>query len=599
MGEGNYTKAKAAMGMTVMLPPNIELNLRTFVTLVNQLVTILNSSKTGLDDLQGLIANGTVAPAQDKARQLEGLLADASGRIDLLYASLDRVSTIYGINVEPMRQELRVLATTVKEYQSRLADLKVLLQETDLRTETSLSLSVTPDPVWVEKNVTITGQLTSLGVGLAQKVVDVWVAAPAYSRFRVTADKNGAFELTYHVSSDPQLSFLKVFASYVPAGNDTSTLRPATSQVMVVTINYYPAILTITTSSDNVHVLQEFTAQGTLADSSGHPMASESVQLMIDNSSVTAQTNQDGTYQANLSFPAGASEGPHDLYARFNSTSGVYASASSEKIPLQLYYLTPSISPAVGELLAFSGQVLHMNGRLELGSDALSQGSVVAYLEGRELGRAVSDANGFFSMTFIVPLDVTGDNTLRLVYVPKAPWFASTTSSVLLRVLDTAMTVLCVGVVACIGLIVVGNPFRPRSQLELPRAPQITQEPKTLVEEETEARTIATPQLTPLRAADLSKFDDPRVCIRETYWATRQVLAEILHEPGRLSETHREYFARVAKTMQTEASTAFSSLTRLFELAEYSQHPLSRTEAAEAIDDGMLVSESIGVKTMP
>jgi hypothetical protein len=202
-------------------------------------------------------------------------------------------------------------------------------------------------------------------------------------------------------------------------------------------------------------------------------------------------------------------------------------------------------------------------------------------------------------MTFIVPLDVTGDNTLRLVCVPKAPWFASTASLVLLRVLDTAMTVLCVGVVACIGLIVVGNPFRPRSQLELPRAPQITQEPKTPVEEETEARTIATPQLTPLRAADLSKFDDPRVCIRETYWATRHILAEILHEPGRLSETHREYFARVAKTMQTEASTAFSSLTRLFELAEYSQHPLSRTEAAEAIDDGMLVSESTSVKTMP
>jgi len=600
MREGNYTEAQAVMGMMVRLPPNVEHNLKTFITLVNELATILDSSNTGLDELQELIGDGAVASARQKIPQVESLLSDASNRLELLFSSLDRINAVYRIDVGAPRKELQALALVLQEYERRLVELKALLQETDVRVETQLNLSVTPNPVWVEKNVTITGQLVSRGVGLAGRIVELWIAAPAYARYRVTLDQNGAFESTYQVSSSQRLSNLKIFTRYLPAGDDLQTFRPARSKTITVAVNYYPVRLTVIPSSERVHVLEEFTVEGKLTDASGHPLASETVQLMIDNSTVmVVQTNEVGAYHVTTSFPSTAREGAHDLYARFNPTGGIYAAASSEKMQIQLYYLRPTIRPAGGEILAFSGQSLVMEGRLELDSKPLSQGLVVAYLEGQELSRALSDANGLFKMTFVVPFDATGDNALKIVFVPKAPWFTSTASSVILRVLNTAITALGIGVVACVGLIITGRSLRPRPQLELPRAPTMRPKPETIVERKLEAKTIAPRRLTPLRAADLRKFEDPRVCVRETYWIVRGVLAETLHDPGRVSETHREYAARVTRILDSAASTAFSSLTRLFELAEYSQHPLSRTEAAEAIDHGILVSELMNVKMMP
>ena len=59
------------------------------------------------------------------------------------------------------------------------------------------------------------------------------------------------------------------------------------------------------------------------------------------------------------------------------------------------------------------------------------------------------------------------------------------------------------------------------------------------------------------------------------------MLAEVLDVRGDLSETPREYQARVADRIRV-AAPSLVALTKLFELAEYSQHDVSRLEAEEA-----------------
>jgi hypothetical protein len=77
------------------------------------------------------------------------------------------------------------------------------------------------------------------------------------------------------------------------------------------------------------------------------------------------------------------------------------------------------------------------------------------------------------------------------------------------------------------------------------------------------------------------KFAEPRAFVNMAYWEIRRMLAEVLDVRGELSETPREYQARVADRVRVAASSLLA-LTMLFELAEYSQHDVSRLEAEEA-----------------
>lgn len=606
--EGNYTEAGRILGMMGRLPANVEHTLRTYLTLAQELVSTLNSSRIGLEELRGLIDDGALIPARQKIPVIENLLANASNRLDLLFSSLDRIRVVYVSRLCLMcispdylsrqRQDVRALLGILRGFEQALAELKSLLEAVDLRAETQLFLLASPNPVWVEETIQVWGQLGSGSELLSGRSVDLWIKADELTKVLLVLDDYGSFRWEYHVSSTGRLYKVELYGRYKPSGLDAEWYRPARSETISVTVRYRPVSLTLTTSASRLHVLEQFTAQGRLTDASGYALAYETVELVINGVSMSARTDSDGAYSIAALFPSETIEGMHQLYAYFDPKQGIHASATSEKRTIQIYYVRPMLALVGGELFALSGQAVQVNGRLMTGQTPLCGGSVIAVLGQQELGRAVSGADGVFNMTVYVPLDATGDSPLRVIFVPDRAWITGASGSIVLRVLNSLVVGLGVGAVVFVGAAISGTTFKPRRAKES-LAVQVGIEAATALVEKPEGEKDAPLASVTLCLGRLREIQDPRVCVTETYWETRRVLGEVLQDRGRISETHREYEARAVTRLSAGASSAFSALTKLFELAEYSLHPFSSLEAEEGISQAVAVTEALNVKAKP
>jgi hypothetical protein len=597
--QGNYTGAESTLKLMGHLPKNIEHNLQTFITLVNELVNALDSTGARLDELRQLVDDGAVTLARQKASEVDGLIAACAGRLYLIFSALDRIGTIYRVDVSRQRADLQALSAMLQGYESKLAQLKALLEEVGLQAETKLDISVSSNPVWVEDNFTVTGRLSVNDTGLADRVVDVlfYIKGVGTTVLQAVSDRSGGYTRSYHVSNSSRPASILVFARYAPRGSDLSKLRPARSESINVDVRYYPAHLSLTTSSNRLHVDEGFTVQGRLAGASGEPLASASVELVVDGSTgVSVRTDASGTYSERMSFPSGTAVGTHTLYASFDPTSGVLARTDSPRTVVQLYYLTPTVNLTQTPLILLSGQSFQIQGRLDVDSKPLSEGTLVAVLGDHELSRAVSDARGEFNMTLTAPISATGDNVLQIVYVPQASWFLRSSTTTVLRILNSAVVGLGVGVLVCVGLMISRTSLRTEQKSETVIIPPRRRETEEAPEQQKIAAEISVPRVAALRLSDLRSIEDARVRVRESYWAVRRIFAKVLGEPGRLSETHREFERRTSPRLSGAAAQPFSGLTRLFEMAEYSQHAPTDQDANAAVNFAILVSEALNVR---
>jgi hypothetical protein len=606
--EGNYTDAERLLGLAGELPPNADNNLITYITLMHQLDQILDSLKPRLDQLQDLITTGAVTQARGNSTEIEGLIGEASRHLNLLSSSLDRIGTIYPIDTGNQRRNLETLSNTLQSFEQRLTNLNDQLDALDLRAATQLDVRVFPNPVQANGSLGIRGQLQSDGLGLGGRAVELWINGIQIAN--LTLDKLGTFAWQYAVSNAGRADKLEVYALYSPIGEDVSTLRPDKSATVTVPVSYSPAMLTIFASSKTVLVLENFSVQGQLADVSGNPLADETVDLLVDgeplNSSVT---NSAGKYSINTALPAGTPEGEHQLRTRFEPKRGIYATANSENITMDLYYLIPSFTelglsgvPVVGgEFIILSGQTAELVGRLEISSKPFAQGLVIAFLGDRELGRTLSDTSGTFHMSVSLPFDLSDVNTILVAFVPASPWIASITTAIVVRVLNSVVTGLAIGAAIFAVLVFSGTSIDARSVLRRRRRP----ETGTIAVEKPEVKQRAVLPIETLSLKDFElelqlglRIEEPRVFVKAIYWEIRRMLADVLGATGERSDTPREFGSRVVEKLGL-AAPSMSALTRWFEIAEYSQHAISRLEAQEGANHALRIAEEMDARMKP
>jgi hypothetical protein len=595
IAEGNYTEAKHLLEIAGNLPPNVEYNLKTYIALLHDLALVLDSLKPKLDQLQELIAEGAVAQARTNSTDIENLIADASRRLDLLFSSLDRIQTVYPVDTGNQRRDLETLSGTLQSFKHLLASLESQLEVMDSRADTRLNLRVSPSPVQIEGALHITGELQSGGAGLGGRAVEVWINGMRITN--LTLDQLGAFVWQYVVLNGSRTDKLQVYARYSPIGGDLSKFRPVKSITVTVPVEYQSVVLTSVPSTKRALVLENFTVQGQLTDTLGTALAGKTVDLLVDGKPVISSvTDTAGKYNIETSLPSGTLEGEHELRTRFDPEYGIYASSTSENMTIQLYYLKPTISQLAltglaflgGEVIAVSGQTVRLEGRLEIDSKPLPQGLVIASLGGRELARAFSLADGMFHMSVRVPLEVSDENAITVVFVPAKPWVAAITTSIFLRVLNSVVIGLATGAMVFAALVFSGSSTDPRRMMRRRAVGRklLETEMVTVDESGVKERAALAPRMFPLSDFKLElglelKFAEPRAFVNMAYWEIRRMLAEVLNIRGELSETPREYQARVADRVRV-AAPSLLTLTKLFELAEYSQHDVSRLEAEEA-----------------
>jgi hypothetical protein len=607
--EGNYTEAERLLEMAGGLPADTDSNLKTYITLMNELTLTLDSVKSKLDNLQELTSDGALAQAREEIPGIESLMADGSRRLALLYSALDRIGTMYPVDISTQKRHLDTFSSTLLSFEQLLRSLETQVEAMDGRIVTRLDLTAGPSPVQIEEYLQISGLLQGGAMNVGGRTVELWVNEVKIAN--LTLNGLGIFHWQYLVSNQTRNDRLEIYARYSPVGDDISRFRPARSNIVTVPVHYRPVVLTIVSLSKRVLVLENFTVQGRLAESPGQALPAESVDLLVDGKLVnSSMTDSAGMYSINASFPAGALEGDHQLYTRFEPKDGVYASAVSNETAIQLYYLRPAIGDLSlsgvaivnGESVAISGQTAQMEGRLEIDSKPLSQGLLIAYLAGREVGRALSRANGVFRITITIPYDASDVDKIEVVFAPADPSMALGTASLVVRVLNSIVFSLAVGAGIFSVLVFSERSIDPRFIL-LRRAGSRRRAGTETVVVETpavEERAVAAPSLSSLSDFKLElelqlKFDDPRAFVKIAYQETTRMLSQVLGVRGDPSETPREYAVRVLDRLGVAASS-LSAITQLFELAEYSQHAISRSEAEEGRNHAFRVAEELNTR---
>jgi len=604
--EGNYTEAKRLLEIAGKLPANVEYNLKTYIALLHDLALVLDSLKPKLDQLQELIAEGAVTQARANSTEIENLTAEASRQLDLLFSSLDRIQTVYHIDTGNQRRDLETLSGTLQSFKQLLASLEAQLDAMDLRADTQLNLQASPSPVQIEGSLHITGELQSGGAGLGDRTIELWINGMRVTD--LTLDQLGAFVWQYVVLNGSRTDKLQVHARYSPIGEDLPRFRPAKSITVTVPVEYQSVVLTSVPSTKNVLVLENFTVQGQLTDTLGTPLTGKTVDLLVDGKPVNSSvTDTGGKYDIGTSLPSGALEGEHQLRTRFDPKYGIYASSSSDNMTIQLYYLKPTFSQLAltglalfrGAVIAVSGQTIRLEGRLDVDSKPSPQGLVIASLGDHELARSLSGADGSFHMSIRVPLEVSDENTIMVVFVPVKPWIAGIIASIVLTVLNSVVIGLATGATVFAALVFSGSSIDPRRMMRRRAVGRKQLETEMVTVDESEVKERASPAGAVFPFSDFKleldlelKFEEPRAFVSTVYWEIRRMLAEVLDIRGELSETPREYQARVTDRVRV-AAPSLLALTKLFELVEYSQHDVSRLEAEQAAKHAFQLLEAM------
>jgi hypothetical protein len=589
---GNYTHALEVLNLMNELPANIEHNLQTYLSLVNELIATLNSAKLGLGQLQNMTQDGAVASARQKIIELKALLANAESTLQLLLSSLSQIQAIYSIDVSSQRTKLEALAIILQGFEQDLARLITIVEDLDRRKPTQLTLIVFPKSLMVDGNVTLYGNLKSQGIALPGRDIEVWINE--IQVFKSTTSGGGNFTFQYAIAADSHPDSLVAYIRYIPAGNDAAKLRPSKSATITIPVHYHAASLSAYSSSRSVHVLGSFTVQGKLVTASKTPLAGRTIQLVIDGApSGVNLTDDNGRYVIRTAFPIGTAAGRHTIYLSFDPTTGIYASATSNRLQLDVYYLNSTITLAENGSSGFSGQTILVAGEITSASNAPSNGVVIAYLgAGRELSRTTVGVNGTFNLALSIPLESSGNSVIQLLFMSATPWVENSSSQLLLNVWNIPSVALTVAALAFLGTVLLSKsdsilPHRRRNgkvvypELVRPILPEPNQRPAIRPT---------------LNLRKLKQIDDPQRCIIETYWALRTVVDQALASQRVTSETHREYQTRITASLTDEANTPFASLTDLFEFAEYSQRTLSRTQSEEGINHAILVAEAQNVE---
>ena len=583
---GNFTRAQNLTLYLNDLPPTIEHNLLTYLQQITELVSIIKSVKDGLDALTLLMANGQITQAEGLISKIDSGLSDASTRLGTLYEALDRIASIYNINVSAQRGRLDGLASILAQFKQLLQSLEASLQKLDTRTATRLMISVRPNPIWTNGTLHISGLLEqSNGTGLRGRVVELWVNA---TRIRqISSGKEGSFTWTYDAGAS-RYSTLAIYARYIPTGNDANHYRPTVSDTVIVPVRFYGATLTVLPYNTRVYVTETFSIQGSLANLVHEPLPKETIVLMVDGKPAgSIQTDTSGGYVLSSSFPQGTIAGNHRILVAFNPASGVYGS-TGVAVGMQVYYMASSVTVTSGRPnFTLSGQTITLGGRVTVEAQPFSKGWIIAFMGGSELGRVPVGEGGIFQLPISIPIDASGQNALTIIFSPEEPWILSNQASVELNVMNSGLVGFAsIGLVAAVAMLSTRNIEPTPTQ----RAKRRERRQRALEQLHTE--TVPAPVT--IHLARLGAFTDPRRRVQETYWESRRAIAEALHETALSSETHREFASRL-KGKLGKATTPFSLLTLLFEVAAYSEHEITERDAQAALVNLILMAERLNI----
>ena len=558
---------------------------KEYVWVMSEFLGNMTQIETKLNQTHAFLASGDRRQAKEDLDQLERLRDEAKPLLSSLPGLLSEVEDYYKVDASAQRQKVLELQSVFSEYSVEIGKLESELQVQQGLIYTMLTLSSSMQLVFVEESLSVHGALEMQnGTALAGRNITLsWDWNMTLMR---TTDFSGKFEADLSFPVGAEAGSNAIQAKFEPQGSDGSVYLGCRA-TLEVQVAYWPSVIKAEVKPATSRPLDPVEVSGILLGPGGIPLNGKVIEVNFDNSSLgNAVTDATGHFLLGFQVPTSASNGTHSLTVAFVPALDRY-SGSNLTLTLTVELPGTRTEMLLDRTRVFSGTVLTLNGTVRLANGtAWRYGRVHVYLDDSLLTNAVVMEDGAFLLAVQVPPNASfGFHTVRVQYSPDEAWVGGSEVVAQVYVYNTLVLVIAVAGVAAASSSGAYAIVRSRRAAKLPPpelfGPPPIMRPPTREEYSTES----------LTAAIQAEHDDAAK-VRRSYRLAQSLLEQGTGEVPRGSETHWEYFSRIA-SKSPQLADRLRRLVELYELAEYSQFPIGADHSREAMEIVLRLRERV------
>jgi hypothetical protein len=528
--------------------------------------------KAKLEAAKASLASGNRTQAISYLNELDSLRDETESLLATLYRLLDSVSSQYGIDMGPQLQKIREMDALFQTYSEQIDQLNAQVRVQSGATRTILTLNASRTNVYVEESFIVYGFLKDVnGTALLGRNVTIsW--GINQTALRVT-DFIGRFQANISFPIGISAGLAQIQAEFSPEGGDSEVYTLSVA-LLKVEVTYQPSIIDAAISPTNVRPFDFVDVRGNLSAVGGKPLEFKTLVIDLDGAFLAnAMTNTIGAFTFSFFVPETLNNGTHTVQVIFPAAGEHYAPSN---VTLSLIVERPGTVAriTVDRTSLLSGMRLFVNGTVAYDNGTAVAGrNVTVYFDGTPYMNVTLRDDGSFASTIPLPLWLpVGSHFFRVAYVPDEPWVMGSQSTIRVFVFNTPLLILIIGAVSTASLLGGYVTRRRRMTPALVTLPQPARAKTTVEEEIPIEKEIAT----------IENEKDHATKIRKTFHLAQAIIEQKTGEAPRNSETHWEYFYRVAEP-RPQIKETLNRLVNLFELAEYSPYPLGASQSEEAM----------------
>jgi len=553
------------------LPLGGEDPLRDYLLALSDFSDHMAEIDTGIRKVRASLDSGDYPQARAELDHLEELRDETKPAPLSLRRLLDWVADEYEIDTTTQLEKIDELDVLLQTYTKLINQMNAELTAQQSLVQTTLSLGTSSADVFIEETLVVYGYLKAEnGTALAGKNITIswgWnLTVPA------TTNWQGMFEAGISFQAGFPAGSAQVEASFQPEGSDSQVYLSSKSQI-AVSVKYQPTVITADISPTNTAVLGYVDVRGNLSSTDGVPLASYTVTALLDGSFLeNAPTNDTGWFTFSFEVPQTLSSGTHVVTLTFAPT-GRFA-GSHLTLPFSVNYLETQLNIDVDRITLLSGWKLLVNGTVAYPNGTEPKyGNVTIFIDSTPYQNSTVKDGGSFVSVIELPIGLGfGSHSIAAEYNPVEPWVQKSQAATQVYVYNTPTVIIAaVGIPSATSIGVYLVRKRRKATAPLPTVPEPEAAEPSLKEEFSREKLISMAE---------QEGDDASI-VKRSFRLAQTLIDREIGESPRQSETHWEYFSRVAQA-SPQIKESLRRLAELYELAEYSPYPVESAQSEEA-----------------